>query len=129
MVIFATPDWAAGYVAECLLIISAVVLVISAVGIVLGVGLLRSQSSTGIKFAGGLLLLGSCLFPFFCYFATPRAEVRLENGTHPLGSYPNGKIQEGMSCDEVKAILGPPQQRDKYKDQETWIYLIDRYGE
>ncbi len=129
MVIFATPNWAAGHVGQWLLIISTVVLAISAIGILLGVRLLSDKLSTGRRFAGGLLLLGGCLFPFFCYFAAPHAEVRLENGTHPLGSYPNGKIQEGMSRDDVKAILGPPQQRGKYKDRETWMYLIDPYGE
>jgi outer membrane protein assembly factor BamE (lipoprotein component of BamABCDE complex) len=129
MVIFATPDWAAGYVMQRLLIISAVVLAISAIGILLGVRLLSGKLSTGRKFAGGLLLLGGCLFPFICYFATTPAEVRLENGTHPLESYPSGKIQQGMSRDDVKAILGPPQQRDANHDRETWMYLIDPYGE
>ena len=129
MVIFATPDWAAGNAMQHLLIISAAILAISVGGAVLGVKLLRSKSSAGRKFAGCLLLLRSGLLPFFCYFSAPHAEVRLENGTHLLGSYPSGKIKEGMSRDDVKAISGPPQQNNANNDRETWIYLIDPHGE
>ncbi len=127
MIVFAAANWAAGYALQRLLIISAVILAVSAVGVILGARLLRSKSSTARKCTGGLLLLGSCLLPIFCYFARPDA-VRLDNGTHPLGSYPGNKIREGMSGDEVKAILGPPHQRNKNNDRETWIYWTESYG-
>ena len=33
-----------------------------------------------------------------------------------------------MTSDEVRAILGPPHQRKRSHDRETWIYWIDLYG-
>ncbi len=57
MVIFATPDWAAGHSLQRLLIVWAVVLAISAVGIILGARSLRCKSSVWKRYAGVLLLL------------------------------------------------------------------------
>ena len=128
MGIFATANWAAGYAMSCLLIVSAVVLAISVVGIILGARLLRSTSPAGRRCGRGLLLLVACLLAICCYVARPQA-VRLQNGTHPLGIYPSNKIQEGMSREDVEAILGPPYQRDEYNDRETWSYLVDPHGE
>ena len=126
MVIFATPTW--GYAMHWPLIVVAAVLAISLVGIVLGVRLLGSKAFAGRKFGGCVLLLVGCLLIIWCYSAWPNT-IPLENGTHPIGSYPNNKILEGMSRDEVKATLGLPFRREEYNDQETWIYLIDSYGD
>ncbi len=131
MVLFATPDWAASWAMQWLVIISVTILVTSLGGTIVGVGLLRSNSSAGRKWGGCFLVGVGCLLAFCCLLAIyfHSATVPLENGTHPLGSYPNGMIQEGMSRDVVKAILGPPYQRDKFDHRETWIYLIDTYGQ
>jgi outer membrane protein assembly factor BamE (lipoprotein component of BamABCDE complex) len=51
----------------------------------------------------------------------------LEYGNYPLGSYPNGKITQGMTKDEVEAILGSPHERFKRDDEETWYYWLDSF--
>jgi len=122
MVILATPDWTAGHALQRLLIVWAVVLAISAVGIILGARLLRGKSSVGKRCAGCLLLLVSCLLPIFCY-----STHLVGYDKRPLGSSASKQIMEGMSGDEVKAILGMPHQRNKNNDGETWIYWIDSY--
>ena len=111
-----------------LLTISAVLLTISVVGIVLAVRLLRSKSPAGRTFAGCLFLLAGCLLTS-CYYLPWPQPLPMKNGTHPLGSYPSNKIQKGMFPDEVKAILGPPYEREKDNDRESWTYLIDPYGD
>ena len=123
MITFASPNWAAGDAMQRLLIFSAVVMAISVVGIILGVRVLRHGSAK----LGWVLVLMGCLLPIFCYYAAHHT-IRLDNGTHRLGSYPGDKIKVGMSGDEVKAILGPPHQRQKDIDRETWIYWSDSYG-
>lgn len=123
MVVFATPNWAAGHAMQRLLIITAVVMAISAVGIFLGARLVRRGSTT----MGWLVLLVGCLIPVVCYFARPQV-VPLENGTHPLGSDPSNKITEGMARDEVRTILGPPHQRNRANDRETWIYWSNSFA-
>jgi outer membrane protein assembly factor BamE (lipoprotein component of BamABCDE complex) len=47
---------------------------------------------------------------------------------YPLGRYPSGQIKDGMSPDEVIAILGAPHHRDKSGDSERWFYWLDSYG-
>ena len=126
MAIFATPEFGASLFFELFwLIVGAVVLLLAAVGMILGVKRLKSVSSARRK-VGVLLLLVSGLFPVFCFLAPPYI-FRLGYGSYPIGSYPIN-IREGMSSDEVKAILGTPHQRDKEKDGERWLYWIDPYG-
>jgi hypothetical protein len=127
MVIFASPDWGGAALGNLLLMIASVaILSLAAVGIILGIKLLKRGSSAR-KTLGVLLLLVSGLFPVFCFVAPPYI-VRLECGNYPIGSYPNGKIQEGMSFHEVEAILGSPHQRDQLGGREQWIYWIDSFG-
>lgn len=80
---------------------------------------------------GWLLVLVSCLLPIFCYVAPPHL-FRLAYGSYPIGDrepFLCGQIRQGMSCDEVQAILGPPHHRWKYADgTETWNYLWEWYG-
>ena len=125
MVIFATPDFgASGIIALFLLIAWAVVLALAGGGLLLGARLL----SRGSAKLGWLLVLASCFLPIFCYAAPPHI-VRLVYGNYPLGSYPTKHIQAGMSSrDQVQRVLGPPHERYKYTDRETWIYWIDSYG-
>ena len=52
----------------------------------------------------------------------------MEYGNYPLGSYPNGKITEGMTRDEVSAVLGSPHERFTSDDEESWYYWIDSFG-
>jgi len=58
--------------------------------------------------------LVSCLLPIFCY-----STHIVGYDKRPLGSSASKQIMEGMSVDEVKAILGPPHQRNKNTDGET----------
>jgi len=125
MLIFAQMDFgAAGYGVLLLLIAWVVVLAISVGGIVLGTRLLGRSSWK----LGWLLVLVSCFLPIFCYVAPPHL-VRLAYGSYPLKSRPdNNKIEEGMSGDEVVAILGPPHERQSINGHENWYYWLDSFG-
>jgi hypothetical protein len=106
----------------------AVVVMLSAGGVLCGAQLLCRKASRAKKVAGGALLLVSCIVPIFCYYAPPYV-VRLKYGSYPLGSQPRHRIKEGMSNCEVMTILGQPQQHFKEaSDRETWVYWIDSYG-
>ena len=127
MVIFGTPDFgASGVPVLFLLIVWAIVLTLVSIGIVRGIRLLKSDSSKARKY-GVLLLVVSGLVPFSCCLG-PSQVVRLVYGNYPIGERPNNKIQEGMSFDEVTAILGTPHERFKKDDQESWYYWIDSFG-
>ena len=126
MVIFAALESTAGNAMQRLLTNLTVVLAISTAAIILGARLLRNTSSVGKKCAGALLLLIGCLLPFFWNVAGFQGG-RLDTSTHTNGGFPGDKIKEGMSRDEVRAILGPPHQRKKNHDRETWTYWSDAY--
>ena len=127
MCVFATPDFGVtGIIALFWLIVGAVVLLLAGVGIFFGARLWNSNSSARRKF-GVLLFLASWLFPLFCYF-TPTVIFRIEYGNYPIGSYPSGKIRNGMSVNDVEAFLGAPHKRSKEDDRETWLYWIDSFG-
>ena len=128
MVIFATPGFGAGGMIFGLVLIAwAVVLAISAGGFILGALLLRRGSAK----LGWMLLLASCFLPIFFYVAPPHL-FRLSYGSYPLGDRDPrlcGEIKEGMSCDEVQAILGLPHHRSTNSiREETWTYLWEWYG-
>jgi hypothetical protein len=127
MPIFATPDWGGAALGTVLLVIvSAVIVVLAIIGVACGRRLLNSTSSTRKK-SGVFLLILSVLFPIIC-FVSPPYVVRLEYGNYPLGSYPSGKINEGMSFKEVEAILGKPHRQEKHSDGEEWIYWLDSFA-
>lgn len=54
--------------------------------------------------------------------------IRLFYGNSPIGSYPSNKIKEGMSAEEVVAILGTPHERHDSSEGESWYYWIDSFG-
>jgi hypothetical protein len=125
-VIFATPDFgASGGIVCFLMLVWAVVLTLVVAGIIWGRKLHRSESPT-IRKVGLLLVLVSVLVPFGCCFGPPHV-VRIIYGNYPLKSYPNGKIKEGMTPDEVVAILGNPHERHKQSDGEHWYYWLDSF--
>jgi hypothetical protein len=127
MVIFATPDFGASFTIALFLLIGFVVLLfLMGVGVVLGIKMLRDMTP-GRRKMGFYLILISILFPLICFLAPPHI-VRLAYGNYPIGSYPLGKIHEGMTCNEVEAILGTPHQRTKESKNETWIYWIDSFA-
>ena len=74
-----------------------------------------------------MIILASILAPVFCCVGPPHL-FRLAYGSYPIGSYPNGKIKEGMSPAEVEAILGKPHDCTKFGKEERWLYWIDPYG-
>jgi hypothetical protein len=127
MVIFATPDFGAGACAAgCVLL-----LYLAAFGLVIG-GLfwglnLYGKDSPRIRRRGVIMMVACGLVPFFCCLGPPNA-VRIMYGNYPLGSYPNNKISEGMSKDEVKAILGTPHERFTDGEEESWYYWTDSFG-
>ena len=126
MITLATPDFGASAgIGLCPLFAWAVVLVFVGVGVFWGVRLVRGQSSKSRAF-GVLLVVVSALIPFACCLGPPHV-VRVVYGNYPLGSYPSGKIKEGMSADEVVAILGTPHERYKEGDGEHWYYWLDSF--
>jgi hypothetical protein len=127
MTTFATPDFgASASISLFLLIVWATVLLLVSIGIVKGIRLYNRGSPKVRKYALVLILV-SGLVPLFCYLVPPHV-VRLIYGNYPIGSYPNNKIKEAMSTDEVAVILGSPHKRFKEDDGEHWYYWIDSFG-
>ena len=110
MILFASPDFGAGAcICGLLGIVWAVVLLLVFVGFGYGAKLLGSESRRAKRL--GILLMVACLAtPLLCCFG-PRELIRLRHGNYPLGAYPNGKIANGMSQEEVIEILGTPHER------------------
>jgi hypothetical protein len=125
--IFATPDFGASIGVGCfLLVVWAFVLALVIVGFARGVRLLKSGSPQGRRY-GVLLLLVSGLVPLSCCLG-PSQVIRVIYGNYPLGSYPNNKVKEGMTADEVVAMLGTPHERHKQGERESWFYWIDSFS-
>lgn len=125
--IFATPDFGTSAAVACfVLVVWAFVLLFAGLGVVKGLRLLHTDSSRARR-CGVLLLLASVLLPLSCCLG-PAQLVRLSYGNYPLGSYPNGKVKEGMTADEVVATLGRPHERHKGGEGESWYYWIDSLG-
>jgi hypothetical protein len=123
MAVFATPDFEVSFVLAAFVVAAgAVILLLALIGFIVGMRMRRKGSR-----AGGRLALFSVLFPVFCYFA-PSLVFRLEYGHFPLGAYPDGKIETGMTPKEVQAILGAPQLCTKLNGQEEWYYHLDSFG-
>jgi len=49
----------------------------------------------------------------------PSLIFRREFGNYPIRAYPGGKIKEGVSFDQVKAILGTAYERSKRDERES----------
>ena len=120
---FATPDFGVSFVLAAFVVAAgALILLLSLIGFIVGMRMRRKGSR-----AGGRSALFSVLFPVFCYFA-PSLVFRLEYGHFPLGAYPDGKIETGMTPKQVQAILGAPQRRIKLNGQEEWYYDSHSFG-
>jgi hypothetical protein len=127
MAVLATPDFGASAKDACYLYLAwAVVLLLVAVGVLRGIRLARSGSPRARRY-GVLLLLVSASVPLSGCLGPPLV-VRLAYGNYPIGRYPNGKIKEGMTADEVVATLGTPHERYRQDDAERWYYWIDSFG-
>jgi hypothetical protein len=124
--LFATPDFgASGIIVLFLMIAWAILLVLVGVGIFAGTRLRRRESARAKAF-GLLLIVASVSAPVFCFVAPPHL-VRLFYGNYPLGHYPSGKVNEGMTMEEVQAILGTPHERVERGGGETFYYWIDSF--
>ncbi len=125
--VFATPDFGAGATIWGMVCLAwLVVLVLTVLGIAWGSRLLRSQSPKDRKY-GLFFVVVSGMVPLCCYLLPPQI-VRITYGNYPLGSNPSGKISEGMTRDEVSAILGNPHELFKTDDEESWYYWLDSFG-
>jgi hypothetical protein len=126
MRIFATPDFGASASAFAgLMCVWVIVFVFVAVGIVWGIKLLRGTSAKNKQYGICVLLL-SALVPLCCCLGPPQV-FRLNYGSYPLNTYPKG-IDEGMSTDEVTAILGSPHTRYEGSDGVSWYYWLDSFN-
>jgi hypothetical protein len=123
--IFATPDFGAGgAIVLVLLVICLFVLTVTVLGIVCGANLVR-RPSRGSRRVGWALVLVGVLLPVVC-FCGPSVLFRLNHDNPPLGHYPNGVIQEGMSADEVRALLGNPHEvSERDRERVGWWYWLD----
>jgi hypothetical protein len=127
LVIFASPDFgAAGVIALVVLGAYAFALVCAMIGVAGGVVLVRTRARRA-KILGVVLLIAGASLPFTCWFG-PSQVFRIEYGNYPLGRYPNGKIHNGMTRDDVLAILGTPHETHNRGDEETWMYYLDSFG-
>jgi hypothetical protein len=127
MGIFATPDFGtSASLYGILVIVWAFVLLCVFVSFVSGIRLLKSGSPRRKRY-GVFFLLLSAIVPSCCCLG-PSQVIRLTYGNYPLGTYPNNKIKEGMTAEEVVAILGTPHERYKLDERESWYYWIDSFG-
>jgi hypothetical protein len=100
------------------------VLAASVAGIAWGVVLLR-RPPPARRWSGAVLIVSGLLLPVCCC-SGPSVLFRLHHETPPLGRYPSGVVQEGMSPDEVRALLGTPHQvNDRDPQRVTWVYWLD----
>ncbi len=123
--IFASPDFGASGSVVLMLLAAWLLLAGVVVGAVIAVQLLR-RDSTGSKIGGALLLSACVLLPLTCCVGPPYF-VRVVYGNYPLGQYPNGVVREGMTGDEVRALLGSPHERYVHDREETWFYWLDSF--
>jgi hypothetical protein len=124
---FATPDFGtSGGVACLLLLVWALVFALVLWGVARG-ALLLQRGSPRQKKCGVVLLLVSALLPLSCCLG-PSQVTRLVYGNYPLGSYPDNEIREGMTGEEVVAVLGTPHERHEQDEGECWYYWIDSFG-
>jgi hypothetical protein len=126
-VLFASPDFGAGGAAMLVLSgIGLAVLGASAAAIARGMTLVR-RPPPDRSWWGLVFILGGVLLPVSCCSA-PSVLFRLSHDTPPLGRYPNGVIREGMSPDDVRALLGNPHQvNDRDPQRVTWLYWLDAF--
>ncbi len=125
--VLATPDFgASGVIVLFLMAFWVILLALVFAGIFLGMRLRRNGRRT-VRTLGLCLVLACCLAPLLCYLGPPHL-VRIIYGNYPIGSYPSGKIERGMSAGEVVAILGRPHERPWRDNGETYIYWIDSCG-
>jgi hypothetical protein len=69
-------------------------------------------------------ITGVLLLP--CLFCGPRVLFRLQHATPPIADGPPGLIREGMSREEVEAILGPPHRIESDRPPDVkWTYWRD----
>ena len=70
------------------------------------------------------IVAGVLLLP--CLFCGPSVLFRLQHATPPIANVPAGLIREGMSREEVEAILGPPHLIESYRPPDVkWTYWHD----
>jgi hypothetical protein len=107
MAVFGTPDFGAtAFVILIWLIVWVLILVSALVGAVYAAALLHRENAKGRRY-GLVLLLVSGLVPLTCWLGPPHA-VRVFYGNYPVGADARDKIKEGMTKEEVTAILGEP---------------------
>jgi hypothetical protein len=123
-VLFATPDFGAGGVV--ILILVGIIVVVSAMSIVAffrGIDLCLEKPTRRWL---GIVLIGAGVALPLCTFCGPSLLFRLQHATPPIAEVPTGLIQEGMSPDEVRALLGPPHVVESYhSSQVKWLYWRD----
>ena len=126
--IFATPDFGAGAAAMMFIcIIWMGVIAFAILGLTFGVKLCKSDKPQSKRY-GLVLVLVSGIVPLCCWLL-PAQVVRMTSGNYPLGEYPNKKIEQGMTRDEVESILGNPHERmDGGVGEGSWYYWIDSFG-
>jgi hypothetical protein len=125
--VLATPDFGAGAAISGFICLAwAIVLALVVLAGVWGTKRLQAKSRA-TRWYGGVVLVLCALVPLSCWFG-PSLVVRYSYGNYPLGTYPDNKIEKGMTGEEVEAILGKPHERHDGPDGERWFYWIDSFG-
>ncbi len=77
------------------------------------------------RWAGSLRIATGLLLPVACCCG-PSAVFRLQHETPPLGRYPDGVIEKGMTAEEVRARLGTPHEiNERHPERVYWLYWLD----
>jgi hypothetical protein len=127
MVIFATPDFgASGGISLMLIAVWAVVLIVALAGFIRA-RILLERGSLAERKRGTRLLIVCGLIPLFCCLCPPQV-VRITYGNYPISSSSRDKVKEGMSADEVRALLGRPHEASTRQEGEFWYYWLDSYS-
>ena len=126
MTILASDSEASAGVAAMVCSAWGLVLLIVCIGVWRGCKLLHTESRAN-RNSGRTLLLLTALLPLFCC-AAPPLSVRVLYGNFPVMQGAVDQVQQGMSADEVRSLLGTPHERRESEFGQLWHYWTDSFG-
>jgi len=127
--LLATPDFGAGAVLGCfLLLVFVTVIFLVCTGIRVTLRRFCSDDHR-IRRKGVKWLLFTCLLPL-AVWEFPTLLYYCQYGNFPLRTKPSeSQIKLGMTQAEVIASIGKPYDRIRYQNEEAWYYYIDSLGQ
>ena len=123
--LFASPDFGAGGLV--ILVIAGIVIAVSAVSILAffkGIDMCLEKPAIRRRRGVATICAGVAL-PLIA-FCGPSVLFRLQHATPPITDDQIGLVQEGMSPEDVQALIGPPHAVESYNSSYvTWVYRRD----